>query len=69
MKTQFTHRNVVVCITFFAALAFLLSSCSNSHQMYRAQQSKKKSHGSYRYDSNPNFKGCKQNYRTLTCPN
>jgi hypothetical protein len=48
--------------------AVLFQSCTSQHVAYRAKQSKGRSHGNFRHDHNPNFKGCKQNYRTLNFP-
>jgi hypothetical protein len=42
-------------LILLALVAVILSSCGVSQ-------------GGYRYDHNPNFKGCKQNYRTLNFP-
>jgi hypothetical protein len=48
--------------------AILFQSCTSQHVAYRAKQSKGRSHGQFRYDGNPDFKGCKQNYRTINFP-
>ena len=55
-------------ITILTAIAVLFQSCGSQHQAYRAKQSKGRSHGNFRHDHNPNFKSCKENYRTLNFP-